>query len=117
MIACYLGLYEEGEVEHINGPTHPFSPQLIYTWLAIKRLERSECGNFCGDSLRVYRSVHAAYPNILTTNYPHTTDKSVTDLSQTYTEQICNMSVTDLYLKLPQSYYKYVTYLVHVCYR
>ena len=24
MIACYLELYEEGEVEHINGPTHPF---------------------------------------------------------------------------------------------
>ena len=23
MIACYLKLYEEGEVEHINGPTHP----------------------------------------------------------------------------------------------
>ena len=23
MIACYLELYEEGEVEHINGPTHP----------------------------------------------------------------------------------------------
>ena len=23
MIACYLGLYEEGEVKHINGPTHP----------------------------------------------------------------------------------------------
>jgi len=22
MIACYLELYEEGEVEHINGPTH-----------------------------------------------------------------------------------------------
>ena len=23
MIACYLELYEEGEVEHINGPTLP----------------------------------------------------------------------------------------------
>ena len=23
VIACYLELYEEGEVEHINGPTHP----------------------------------------------------------------------------------------------
>ena len=23
MIACYLELYEEGEVEHINGPTRP----------------------------------------------------------------------------------------------
>ena len=22
MTACYLGLYEEGEVEHINGPTY-----------------------------------------------------------------------------------------------
>ena len=22
-IACYLGLYEEGEVEYINGPSHP----------------------------------------------------------------------------------------------
>ena len=49
--------------------------------------------------------------------YPYTTDKSVTDLSQTYTEQICNMSVTDLYLKLSQSCYTYVTYLLHVCYR
>ena len=24
MIACYLELYKEGEVEHINSPTHPF---------------------------------------------------------------------------------------------
>ena len=23
-IACYLGLYKEGDVKHINGPTHPF---------------------------------------------------------------------------------------------
>ena len=27
MIACYLELYEEGEVEHINGPTHPPKPK------------------------------------------------------------------------------------------
>ena len=23
VVACNLELYEEGEVEHINGPTHP----------------------------------------------------------------------------------------------
>ena len=23
VVACYSGLYEENEVEHINGPTHP----------------------------------------------------------------------------------------------
>ena len=23
VVACYLELYEEGEVKHINGPTHP----------------------------------------------------------------------------------------------
>ena len=23
MVECYSGLYEEGEVEHINDPTHP----------------------------------------------------------------------------------------------
>ena len=34
---------------------------------------------------------------------PYTIDKSVTDLSQSYYEQIYYMSVTDLYLKLPQS--------------
>ena len=28
MITYYLGLYEEGEVEHINGPTHPVPYQL-----------------------------------------------------------------------------------------
>jgi len=27
MIACYLELYEEGEVKHINGPTHPTQQQ------------------------------------------------------------------------------------------
>ena len=31
MIACYLELYEEGEVEHINGPTHPYP-----SWFAFK---------------------------------------------------------------------------------
>ena len=41
---------------------------------------------------------------------PYTTDKSVTDLSQSYYEQICCMSVTDLYLKLPQSCCTCVTY-------
>ena len=24
LVACYLELYEEGEVKHINSPTHPF---------------------------------------------------------------------------------------------
>ena len=24
VIACYLELYEEGEVEYINGPSHPY---------------------------------------------------------------------------------------------
>jgi len=27
MVACYFELYEEGEVEHINGPTHPSQQQ------------------------------------------------------------------------------------------
>ena len=27
MVACYLELYEEGEVKHIDGPTHPSQPQ------------------------------------------------------------------------------------------
>ncbi len=31
MVECYSGLYEEGEVDHINGPssTHPFWSELI----------------------------------------------------------------------------------------
>ena len=49
VIVCYLGLYEEGEVEHINGPTHPcpeHSPCSLY-----KRPEVSKHGNFYTDSL------------------------------------------------------------------
>ena len=34
MIVCYLELYEEGEVDHINGPTQPARVYII--WLAIK---------------------------------------------------------------------------------
>ena len=45
MIACYLELYEEGEVKHINGPTHPH-PRVQH-WLAIKG--------------RIYCSVYGIY--------------------------------------------------------
>ena len=34
MIACYLELYQEGEVEHIDGPTHPFP-----FWVRFQRLK------------------------------------------------------------------------------
>jgi len=27
IVACYFEFYEEGEVEHINGPTHPSQQQ------------------------------------------------------------------------------------------
>ena len=44
MIACYLELYEEGEVEHINGPTHAPNPY-HQTVLAIAKAK--------GDSTRL----------------------------------------------------------------
>ena len=43
MISCYLELYEEGEVEHINGPTHAPIPY-HQTMLAIAKAK--------GDSTR-----------------------------------------------------------------
>ena len=43
MIACYLELYEEGEVKHINGPTHAPIPY-HQTMLAIAKAK--------GDSMR-----------------------------------------------------------------
>ena len=47
MIACYLVLYEEGEVEYINGPTHSHS-----SWFAFK-------GQGLSMQLGIYRAAFA----------------------------------------------------------
>ena len=63
MIACYLGLYEEGEVEHINGPTLPCPITLMH----LARYQKAKGGNFYMDASRMRSSTRASYPNILTT--------------------------------------------------
>jgi len=42
MIACCLGLYEEGEVEQIDGPTHPTH----YKWFANSQIEGVKRGGY-----------------------------------------------------------------------
>ena len=42
VIACYLGLYEEGEVEHING-VRPSSLEITASWLLNRNRIRSTC--------------------------------------------------------------------------
>ena len=39
VVASYLELYEEGEVKHINGPTHPSCRE----WLQL-RIQKTEVG-------------------------------------------------------------------------
>ena len=38
VVASYLELYEEGEVEHINGPTLCFPPNRLYKWFTQKKI-------------------------------------------------------------------------------
>ena len=67
MVASYLELYEEGEVEHINGPTHP---SCLYHDQAT---QRPIWGLIVGSyfALEVRKAVNIADEN---ENWPYTID-------------------------------------------
>ena len=51
MIVCYLGLYKEGEIEHISGLTHPCPS----TWLTIEGPEVQMHGGFYSKQQKLHK--------------------------------------------------------------